>query len=745
MIERRDFLKRATMGTVGLTTVGGLKSFTHTDDKNCERIGNDEISTRNDKWKIDFNEENTQLTIINQNVTLAGNLNFISNEEEWKIQGPRDGVRNRNTLVDPQGNVQGYCLLIPSGAQLELVFYHRTAQDFKGRFSFNGVISFLSDAFPCRTKPNADEKVLQLTSGPVDSMLNDSLFSPQHDTLLQLSSENLNILTMGNGTFAFQMSGNIEESAEAKLVFLIVNNYFKNRYVPYYQPIDRMRCPVAPSGWMSWNTYFDTATSEDNLAEARIGKKYLQPFGCEFWSIESWQGNSYKLPVRDFFNMNLEVNEKQFPKGMKNLADEILNLGFRPGLWMAPFGTGNDAFYQEHKNWFLHDKKGKPINSWNGKYTLDPTVKEAREHLREIHRIASQEWGYEFFKIDGMSGRNHRYCAHLYERPEIKAQFNDPSCPNSFELCIQAFREGIGEDKVFLACQGHASGPEAQYADASRIGADIVLPNQPVKWSGVLNQASCFLNQAFTHNIVMFADPDTLLVRDLSIEEARTSATIVALPGQLTFFGDKLEGIADEKIKILQQTLPVANVRPASLYPYFRMLSVWNLAIHHEQLGSYNVVAFFNWEDQPKKISTTPKELGIINMEYTGLEFWETKFFNFSLTDNEFSLDVPAHGVRILTIHPNKDVPQWLGSDRHIAQNGIEILGIDWERERKHLNGTIQSVESFQLTMYIGVPNQYTFVKVECGNTQYYVTQNLNILSITFQSEKSSEILEFKV
>ena len=68
MIERRDFLKRATMGTVGLTTVGGLKSFTHTDDKNCERIGNDEISTRNDKWKIDFNEENTQLTIINQNV-----------------------------------------------------------------------------------------------------------------------------------------------------------------------------------------------------------------------------------------------------------------------------------------------------------------------------------------------------------------------------------------------------------------------------------------------------------------------------------------------------------------------------------------------------------------------------------------------------------------------------------------------------------------------------------------------------
>jgi hypothetical protein len=43
---------------------------------------------------------------------------------------------------------------------------------------------------------------------------------------------------------------------------------------------------------MSWNTYFDRATAEDNLAEAWIGQKQLQPFGCEFWSIESWQGNS---------------------------------------------------------------------------------------------------------------------------------------------------------------------------------------------------------------------------------------------------------------------------------------------------------------------------------------------------------------------------------------------------------------------------------------------------------------------
>jgi len=74
----------------------------------------------------------------------------------------------------------------------------------------------------------------------------------------------------------------------------------------------------------------------------------------------------------------------------------------------------------------------------------------------------------------------------LYERPEVRARFKDPDCPNPFELCVQAFREGDRGGPVFLACQGHASGPEAAYADASRLGADIVHPNEPVKWSGVL-------------------------------------------------------------------------------------------------------------------------------------------------------------------------------------------------------------------------------------------------------------------
>jgi alpha-galactosidase len=740
--NRRNFIRKAALGSAAITSGGGLYAMGYAGIKG-EAVQKNVDSTIAaplfSGWELLFDEESSVLSLINGSVAITGRLKFVSDKNNWIAAKSRDGIPDRYAFVDTKGNVQGYFVLHQCCGQLQLLFYHRTAQSYKGELSFDGTISFLTDSFACRTRPDYGERVLSLSSGSADSLLNDSLFAPESDTALLLDAANLQIETEGKGSYSFAMSGKIEESSEAVFTINIETGYLKNRYVPYYKAIDRKRCPKTPTGWMSWNTYFDKATAKDNLDEAKIGQKYLQPFGCEFWSIESWQGNSDQLPVRNFYNMNLEVNEKQFPKGMKKLADDIRKLGFRPGLWTAPFGTGNKEFYEAHKGWFLHEKSGKPVSCWNGQYTLDPTVPEAREHLKEIHRIASQEWGFEFFKIDGMSGRSHGYCAHLYERPEIKACFQDPACPNPFELCIKAFREGIGEDRVFLACQGHTSGPEVLYADASRIGADIVHPDKPPEWSGVFNQGRCFINQAFTHNIVMFADPDTLLVHDLPLEEARVSATIVALPGQMTFFGDKLAGLSDDRMKILQQTLPVANVRPVSLYPYFSMLPVWNLAVKNTMLGDYNVVALFNWEDETRRISFTTEELGIDpDGEYAVFEFWTQK--SYETIKGNFGMDVPPHSVRLLTLHKIKTIPQWLGSDRHIAQNALEIIEYEWKADSRTLGGKIRLIGTFPLTMRLRMPKGYDFSKAECVGAKSSGKQEANnILAVTFNADKTGD------
>lgn len=675
------------------------------------------------KWNIDFKENSGILSLKFGEVTVSGKLSFVAEGKKWEIANSRDGVGNRLCIVDNSGDVQGY-IVFPSNCpdSLKILFYHRTAQAYKGKLSFDGEIIFagkLSEksAYACRTRPSKSERVLGLNLNSADSLLNDSIFLPDSDSLLRIGAANLAIRTISSSKYKFSASGRIDDASESCFEFSFIENYFKSSYVPYYRHLDRSKMPATPSGWMSWNTYFDTATADDNLSEAKIGRKYLQPFGCEIWSIESWQGNSDKLPVSGFHNMNLETNVRQFPDGMKKLAQDIRALGFKPGIWMAPFGTGNEDFYKAHKSWFLHDVQGNPISSWNGKYTLDPTVPEAREHLRKIFEIASKEWGYEFFKIDGMSGRNKSYCAHLYERPEIRERFKHPDCPNPFELCVEAFRDGIGDDAVFLACQGHTSGPEAKYAQLSRTGADIVHPNQPVRWQNVKLQGRCTINQIFTHNIAMVADPDTLLVKDLPPAEARTTATIVALPGQLTFFGDKLAGLSQSQMKILQQTLPPAIVRPASLYPYFSMLPIWNLSARHPILGGYNVIAFINWEDDEREIAVSAEELGIDGAKkYLGFEFWTQKPLGVVDASN-ISQTVPAHDTRLLVLVPLKSgIPQLIGSDRHISNSFGEIKSCVYDDASKVLSLEVEAVAGFPMSLWFNIPEGMELESCFCGD-----------------------------
>lgn len=711
------------------------------------------------EWDVVFQTEGQTLKLTHalSGAEISGELEFTGVERatdanaepsvEWKITDSRDGVPNRLAIVDKNNDAQGYLTFQSNGAKVSFLVYHRTALAYNGVLVYSGDIKYREDAFAAATVPMAGERVLQLASGDADSRLNDSLFSRESDESLQLRAATLSLASVGKGAYTFEAGGRITQVDESEFSFNIERNYYKSRWVPYYKPIDRKRAPKAPTGWMSWNTYFDKAGSKENLAEARLGAKYLKPFGLEIWSIESWQENSSELPVSKFYNMNLENHPEQFPEGMKWLADEIRKIGFRPGLWTAPFGTGNTNFYKAHQDWFLHDKDGKPIGCWNGKFTLDPTVKAARDHLQNIHRIASRDWGYEFFKIDGMSGRGAGYCAHMYERPNIRERFADPKCPNPFELCVKAFRDGIGEDRIFLACQGHFTGAEAAYADASRTGADIVHPNQPVKWNNIMLQARCTINQIFAHNIVFWADPDCMLVSQnaLATEQARVEATIVALPGQQMFAGDKLAELAPDRIKLLQQALPVCDVHPASLYPYFGHLPIWNLNVKRP-FGDWHVVALFNWGDEPAIVGFDWNEIGERkDRTFACWEFWTESWQG--VNQESFEMQVPARSVRLIALQPYAAHPQFLTSDRHITQGGVELKDQEWSDDC--LEATIEVIGGFPMTARFMIPDSFTFKKLSAPDgvkAETRIEAGGKVLAVTLNSEKTVDaklVLQF--
>ena len=291
-------------------------------------------------WTVQFNEESQILSLANNHgdVLLEGGLSFETQDgEKWRVVAPRDGVKERLGIADANDEIQGYIVFDAQGERLEATVYHRTRQFYRGVLTFEGKTTFRDDAFPCRTRPQVGERVLSLSTGATRSLSYDSLFSPKDDVALRFDAASLSV-----DKDSFRIAGRIDEAAEATWSATLDRDYFKKRWVPYYAPINRERLPRALSGWMSWNVYFDKATAEDNLAQARVAKEYLQPFGLDVWLIESWQGNSDSLPVSNFDNLSLKANENQFPKGMKALADDIRALGFTPGLWTSRFGTGSE-------------------------------------------------------------------------------------------------------------------------------------------------------------------------------------------------------------------------------------------------------------------------------------------------------------------------------------------------------------------------------------------------------------------
>ena len=707
-------------------------------------------------WKVGFDAKSSVLTLENaaNRVSLSGPLSFVSKEKVWKVADSRDAARDRLSLVNPQGVVYGYVSFRADGDRLEMTVLHRAgANFFPGLLAYAATATVRPDSFACRTFPQRGEMVLNFADGAGDTAMNDSVFAREEDLAVRFRSAETAVRTLGGGRYAVTLVADVDDPALATAEVIVDPAYYASRWAPGYHPIDRRRCPKAPTGWMSWNVYFDKAGSAENLAEARIGAKYLKPFGLDIWSIESWQDNSLWLPVSTFHHHANRCYAKQFPEGMKHLADEIRKLGFKPGIWMSLYGEGDEAFYKAHKDLYLHDRNGKPINNWAGKYMLDTTNPDALKLMTKLARQAKEEWGYEFFKFDGMANTPRKF-----ERPDIRACARNPHDVKWFENSVRALREGIG-DSLFLGCMGDFTGTEAQFLDASRLGSDVVgvyrdgagetyhplgsanFGQYPVKWQNVLHQAECTFTQIFVNNIMFYTDPDTLLVGyALERHEAEVMATIVGLPGQLMFAGDRLATLREDRMKIIQQVLPVADIHPQNLYPYSAssMIPVWNLTVTRP-FDTWRVVALFNFDDGPKDFELPLAELGLDDEKtYVAHEFWSGAFQD-EVSESLAASSVPMRSVKLFAIREKLNRPQFVGDDRHITQGAVEITNLAWDGEKKAYTLGVNAVAGFPFTYLVRVPADYEFksVKAEGAKASVFSREN-GLLAVTVASDKTA-------
>ena len=244
--------------------------------------------------------------------------------------------------------------------------------------------------------------------------------------------------------------------------------------------------------------------------------------------------------------------------------------------------------------------------------------------------------------------------------------------------------------------------------DAARLGSDIVNPNQPPLWENYLNQARMTLAQLFVNNLAWYNDPDTLMVGEAApLSVARIAATVVALPGQLTFFGDKLGRLPPERMRLLQQVLPVADVHPLDLAPVVDLKPVWDLKIRRP-FATWDVVSIFNWGDQPQEFRVPFAALGLDESKgYLLWEFWSRKFIG--VRRGSIQVHIEPRTNLLLAVHELLRRPQVLSTDRHVAQGTVELGDLAWDQDRSVLTCTFKLVADDPLTVFVHVPARYAF------------------------------------
>jgi hypothetical protein len=331
-----------------------------------------------------------------------------------------------------------------------------------------------------------------------------------------------------------------------------------------------------PVGYCTW--YSDKhggASDEKSLAELTdTAAKELKPFGFSLVQIDDgWQQGVKENGPRKVFSA---YNPKgPYPSGMKATADNISARGLTPGIWFMPFaGTWDDPFFADHQDWFVKTADGKPfVTKWGGT-CLDMTHPGAREYLRsEVSRIA-REWGYRYFKMDGMwtgTGTKLMYVNSSYKPDLIGAGIlSNPDKTNieAYRDGLKLVREAAGEGVFILGCCApqnmRSYGGAFGLIDAMRIG-----PDNGHDWPALLRGPTFASRSYFLNGRVWYNDPDPLYVRpQVSIEHARLICSWVTISGNLNLCSEWLPTLPPDRMDILKRTMPSHGLpsRPVDLF-----------------------------------------------------------------------------------------------------------------------------------------------------------------------------------
>ena len=627
-----------------------------------------------------------------------------------------------------------------------------------------GLAPASEERIAARTK-GQDNGVIYTALGLISAGNIHDLFDRKTDILIQFSPKSILTRNKKNDklmNLAIPVTNGNEIS--------IIPNYYndvvglslhaKTKFKPVYKPIPQ-RFKTAPAGWSSWYCYYMTTTQADMVKETNALARLLKPYGLQYVQLDACYTRGK--------NANwLDWNKKAFPKGGKWLFHYILNKGLKPGLWLNAFGDdyAKPSMAKKYpENFFLRDKNGKLSGACCSADTtvvrLDFTNPEVtKKYLIPLFDTLVNNWGLKYLKAGGWGT-----WMNYYEKNRDQAYDSTKNSRAVYRGVLQVIRKIMGNDNYMLGCEMHEVGCGFGIFDGSRTGGDDLAQWYPSKESSMSMQTffSSLFGANYLNGICWWSDPDAVQVRPpLTMNEAKTIVTTISLSGQAYIISDfltvpppkgRFKSLIHQKIDtklpsrrlmLYQQTLPTMPIHAVDLYP-FRCKAV--VCPHPSSFpkaldmkvnavsGSYDVTALYNWKNTPdKKGLYFVKDLGLYaGRKYVLFDFWSKQLLG--VYTDSINLDVPAHGVRALIIKPLTGNPLLLATSRHIS-GAYSIKKLDWNNPAHTLTGVSKTVPGAPYSIYIYVPERFTFTNVKTNAKLVSKSISGRLLKITLQGQE---------
>lgn len=328
----------------------------------------------------------------------------------------------------------------------------------------------------------------------------------------------------------------------------VFDKYFAAMNLPAKKRIDRL------TGYTSWYNYFQKIDENIILRDLKGLSRARE-------SVNIFQiDDGYEPFVGDW----LDYNGKDFPNGMKTIADAVHREGYLAGIWLAPFNVqrGKSRILKEHPDWLIRNPDGKPqlgCVAWGGAYTLDIYNPEVREHLKKVFDTVLNDWGYDMVKLD-----------FLYS--QCRTPRNNKTRGTIMCEAMDFLRECVG-DKIILGC-GVPLGPAFGVVDVCRISCDVDLSyggkfyNSMSINNELPSAQNAINNSMFRRHLngrAFLNDPDVFFLRDHNLtftwEQKLLLAKINNLFGRVLFVSDDAGEYSEAELEVLKETFRESDAK----------------------------------------------------------------------------------------------------------------------------------------------------------------------------------------